>query len=166
MPWPDDFATCAPVFNICLPNDFSAGCLGRIIFHCVHSNVSHMLFWAKQVYVWGFLSAFGKERVQKLCWVSWPDNFTFMISDVSLVLLFLFTCLPPNGFSARCLGWMIMLPIWGLCLWICLPQVCLAWCRVWMILLDMCLLLDFVPSICFSLSVFLCYSYTFHMDWH
>lgn len=58
MPWPNHFPLCA--FQ-CLRFSFLYICL----------PVSHMHFWAKQVYVWGFLSAFGKERVRKLCWVSW-----------------------------------------------------------------------------------------------
>ena len=92
MPWPNHFPLC----------EFQ--CL-RFSFLYICPPVSHMHFLAKQVYVWQFLSAFGKERVRKLCWVSWFVS-------------------PPHGFSARCLGWMILLPIWGLCLWICLPQVC------------------------------------------
>ena len=132
MPWPNHFPLCA--FQ-CLRFSFLYICL----------PVSHMHFWAKQVYVWQFLSAFGKERVRKLCWVSWFVS-------------------PPHGFSARCLGWMIMLPIWGLCLWICLPQVCEAWCRGWMILLDMCLSLWLCSIIFFSHSLFFSFIHT-HSIW-
>lgn len=144
MPWPDDFATCALVFDICFPNDSSAGCLGRIISLLLEKNGSE--------------SSAGCLGLVILH--SW-------FSGVSLVLLFLFICLPHIGFSARCLGWMIMLPIWGLCLWICLPPRLLSL----MPSLDdfarhVSIVMTLFHHIFFSLSVFLFYSYTFYMDWH